>query len=66
MILDNVSPPSAQKEPRTMMTETQTTEDELADKKALELIRARYLKRLRIGLALGISFLVLLAYVIRP
>jgi hypothetical protein len=49
-----------------MMTETQTHEDELADKKELEHIRARYLKRLRIGLGLGISFLVLLAYVIRP
>jgi len=49
-----------------MMTDTQTPEDELADQEALHRIRARYLKRLRIGLGLGISCLVLLAYVIRP
>jgi hypothetical protein len=49
-----------------MMTETQTPDDELAEQEALDRIRARYLKRLRVGLGLGISFLVLLAYVIRP
>lgn len=32
----------------------------------MERIRARYLKRIRIGLVLGIGLIVLLAYVLRP
>ncbi len=32
----------------------------------MERIRARYLKRMRIGIFLGIGFIVLLAYVLRP
>lgn len=46
-------------------SDDQETEDQ-ADQEAMERIRARYLKRMRLGISFGIGFIILLAYVLRP